>query len=201
MYRIRTIIIFLLCYIFIIGGCDENPLSTNDGDNPNRVIGTYQTENVNKDEWGDFQLVLEVNKFKYSQNKPILTSLYFKNIGHKTITLDGILPYRNIANPPSIDIWSNDTKRFQIDKILDNLLNDNKIKIDPDKYVMLMQFDLKNVPGFILTEDTTGIGYSAEESENIGNELKKSTYKLQAHFHPSPQIYSSDTDTLVLIIE
>ena len=64
-----------------------------------------------------------------------------------------------------------------------------------------MNLNLKNVSGTIFTEDKDGFGYIAEKRENIGSEFKQGEFMIQGHFHPTPQVYSSDTDTLSFIIE
>ena len=201
MYRITIVVLFLMGYYLIFGGCEDKTLNTKENENPIKAFGTYQIDNVNKYEWGDFQLVLEMEKSLYTLNEPILTKLYFLNIGEKTIILDGILPYRQSANPPTVDIWSSEGKRFRIVKILDNLLNENDIIIDPAIQITLMQFDLTNVEGFLLQQDTSGIGYVAKELNNIGPEIIKGIYYIRARFDPTPQIYWSTTDTLTFIIE
>ena len=73
--------------------------------------------------------VLEMEKSLYTLNEPISTKLYFLYIGEKTIVLDGIFPYRQSANPPTVDIWSINGKRFRIEKILDHLINENDILV------------------------------------------------------------------------
>jgi len=172
-------------------------------ENDNKIIttGTYLQANVDKEMWGDFQLVLELDKPRYLLNESIQTKLYFENIGEKTITLDGILPERNSANPPRLSIWTNNGNRFEINKLLDNLQNDNKIVINPGKSVMLMQNDLTQVGGVILHEDTSGVGYIAEELDKVYSKFEKGIYNIQAGFLPTPQIYSSITDTLTFMIE
>jgi PBP1b-binding outer membrane lipoprotein LpoB len=79
---INRMLIILICCIFL-SGCVEDEESINSV----RAIGTYEVENVDKNIWGDFQLVLEIDKASYLYKDKILTSLSFNNIGTKSIKL------------------------------------------------------------------------------------------------------------------
>jgi len=193
------ILIFILPLQF---GCEKDKISNSlEGDNSIRATGSYLLNNVDKEKWGDFLLILELNSSKFDKANPFPFFLAFKNTGNKTITLDGILPYRQSANPPSIDLWINDSTRYQIDSILDKLLNDNNITIDPGQQVTLIQGDLTQIDGTLFHLDSTGISYDVEEVDNLSSKLKTGLYKIQGHFHPTPQIYFSDTDTITIKVE
>ena len=72
-------IVFLLCIMCNITGCDKEVKNSIGNGDSVKAIGTYR-DSVDKDEWGDFQLVLEMEKSLYTLNEPILTKLYFLNI-------------------------------------------------------------------------------------------------------------------------
>ena len=193
--------ILAITAILLLSNCSDNPNTPNENDVSTIAIGTYINNDVDKDEWGDFQLVLELDKSRYQLGEDIYVKLYFKNIGTKTITLDGILPHRNIASPPIVEFWSTDKTKFQIEQILDNLLNDKDIIIPSKESETLMHFNLTTVDGLILTKDTSDTFYNAEEIENIGEYLKNGEYNMRAYFLPTPQIYWSETDTLKIFVE
>ena len=55
--------------------------------------------------------------------------------------------------------------------------------------------------GTVFTLDPSGVSYNVEEVNNLSLKLKAGEYNIQGHFHPTPQIYWSDTDTLAFKIE
>ena len=190
--KIRILIV-LFCCIFL-SGCDEENESL-DTDKV-RAIGTYELENVDKNIWGDFQLVLEIDKDKYLYEDKILTNLRFKNIGQKAIMLNLVISETQMNNPPNINIWSANGRKYKVLELVKEL--SDSIYIEPKESVNLMQFDLTDVGGIIYRKDTTGgyIGYKGFEYSNIGSEFTKDTYYMTAAFFPVPQIYGCMTDTL-----
>lgn len=207
MKAILKILSSVILTMFFLAGCEEEPIDPDNDAYVVKAIGTYRdcpdnNDCHDKDKWGDFQLVLAMEKFKYTLDEPISIKLYFSNIGEKTIYLDGILPYRQSANPPTIDIWAKNGKVFRIEKILDNLLNENDIYVGPDRHISLMQFDLMNTEGVLLVPDSLCSDCLRRmEFTNISSEIVPDTYYIRAFFHPTPQIYGSITDTLTFVIE
>ncbi len=187
---IRLPIVLIFC-IFLSGCIEENESS-----NAVRAIGTYELENVDKNIWGDFQLVLEINKAIYLDKEKILTSLSFNNIGTKPIMLSKVISETQMNNPPNIDIWTSDGRKYKVSEVVKGL--SDSIYIEPKKSIVLMEFDLTGVAGIVYRNDTTGgyIGYKGFEYPNIGSEFTKDTYLMCAAFFPVPQIYGSKTDTL-----
>lgn len=191
MKRTNISIIFLVL-IFIYAGCStENP------ENPNvsvKAIGTYHLSAVDKNIWSDFQLVLEIDKAAYLYKEPIPTKLYFKNIGIKKIKLNIVISETQLNNPPTIDIWSKDGRKYMVHKVVDNL--QDTLTIQPKTSALLMQFDLINIEGIIYHKDPISGWYAGSESPNMGNEFTKGTYYMKATFIPQPYFYGSITDTL-----
>ena len=173
-------------------------------DQINEIKHEYETgnlDNIDEEKWGDFLLVLEINRSTFNRNLTFPVKLYFRNTGMKTIILDGILPFRQSANPPYINIWSSDNIYYQINSVSDGLLNDKKIIIEPEKQVVLIQGDLTQISGTIYHMDSTGVSFEPEQVDNLGSMIEPGTYKIQGHFHPTPQIYYSDTDTIMFIVQ
>ena len=192
----KFIILGLLSILFCCNDKSTNPIE--------EIIatGSYLDTSVDRNEFGDFLLVLKLEKSTFSYNESITVNVYFENTGSKQITLDGILPYRSAANPPRVTIWSIDeTLRFEVFETPSDLLNDNKITVHTGQSVMLMSFDLTNVSGFLLENDTSGDGYSAKELKNVYSSFKKGSYNITSDFWPTPQIYRSNTDTLTFTIK
>ncbi len=194
----RIILLIVLSVLFLLQGCKNSLTNPKD---PNLIIATGTNNNIDKEKYGDFQLVLEMEKLTFKYNSPINIKVYFKNIGNKTITLDGILPFRNSANPPSISIWSDDKSlRFHLSEyvIKENLLNSNDIIVEVGKSVTLIDFDLRHARGYQLYADTSGVGYNTEELTNIYSKFIKGNYNINASFWPGPKafVYKSSTDTL-----
>ncbi len=183
----------LFCCIFLPGCDDDNKIVVTNGV---KAIGTYDVENVDKNIWGDFQLVLEIDKASYLYKDKIHTSLSFNNIGTKSIKLDFVISETQMNNPPSIDIWSASGRKYKVLKVVNDL--SDGIYIKPKESIVLMQFDLTDVGGIIYRKDSTGgyNGYKGFEYSNIGSEFTKDTYYMSAAFFPVPQIYGCITDTL-----
>jgi len=198
--KMKTIIssvFYLVCTILLFTECENNEPSSNVADNTtNKAVGTYTAENVDKAKWGDFELVLEMKKSSYKMNDVIDFELYFSNIGDKIITLPGILPVRQIESPPKINVWSAEQK-FAIDKLEEELENEEEIVIEVKSKVTLIKIDLKNVEGIIWQKQNNWV----QESDIIGKVLAKGTYFASASFIPAAQLYGSFTDTLTFTIE
>lgn len=192
-FILSLIILSFLC------GCDEDNITTPENNNNKiQATGTFIRETVDKEKWGDFLLILELDQATFDKTVSFPFSLSFKNIGTITITLDGILPYRQSANPPHINMWRNDTLFYQINTISNNLLNEDKITIEPEEQVILMQGDLAQTSGEIFYRLITG---ASEEVGNLASAIKSGVYHIQGHFLPTPQIYGSDTDTLTFYVQ
>lgn len=196
----KTITLFSTLLIISFFSCNDMCINPQDND---KIVatGTYLLENVDKNKWGDFQLVLELDNSRYLLNESIQIQLYFENIGKKIIILDSINPSSSIQSPPYVSIYNNSGKIFIVEEILENLQNDNKIVIVPGTSKLLMKNDLTQVGGFILHEDTSGIGYVGEELDRVYSKFEKGIYRIHAGFFPSPQIYGCVTDTLTFTIE
>ena len=193
-------ILFSALLIISFFSCNDMCIDPHDNDKIT-ATGTYLLENVDKNKWGDFQLVLELDKSRYLLNESIQTKLYFENIGKKTIILDGFFPESSLDGPPYLSICTNNGHKIEIFEILENLQNENKIIIVPGSSKLLMKNDLTQVGGFILNEDTGGIGYIGEELDRVYSKFEKGIYSIYAGFYPSPQIYGCSTDTLTFMIE
>lgn len=192
-----TIYLFLICYLFIFIGCKKHTNDVEINENVIRVIGTNISSDADKEKWSDFQLVLEIKKDNYFYKEPILTNLYFKNIGKKPISLKLVVQETQFNAPPIINIWTKDERKYNVTQVVANLAD--SINVEPNESIELMQFDLTNVGGTIFRKDTIGdwyIGYVGYESPNIGPDIIKGTYFMCASFIPLPHIYGSTTDTL-----
>lgn len=159
--------------------------------------GSYLYD-ADKEQWGDFSLVLALSSSQFKKTSAFPFYLAFRNTGDKTITLDGILPYRNSASLPFIEIWSENGFRYTIGglhDIEDNLQNDKQIVIRPGKQVYLIKGDLAQIGGEVAHL------IPAEYVEKIASRIENGEYHIQGFFGPWPQVYDSHTDTLLLTIE
>lgn len=197
MVRINSITSVLLI-LFTVLSCEK-------GNEPNfieaiQAIGSFQVS-ADKEKWGDFNLVLELDKPAYSIGEPINIRSYFSNIGNKTITLNGILPYRQSANPLTIEIQLNDSLKFRTSQFLEQLNNESDIVVQPGKKVELNKFNLLNVEGQLMVLEKESGFYRGTEKSSMKALLTKGAYKIHAFFQPTPQVYWSMTDTLEFVIE
>ena len=186
--HINYIVILIALSSFIT--CVDKPVHIED-EKPIIAIGTPEW----RSETFDPQLVLELNKARYDLNESIHIILYLENLGDSVITIAGVLPYRNIANPPTVNIWSENSVRFIVDEISENMQNDNIINIQPSKKKILMDFDLLRAHGFIVEADK-----DAKEFDDIGKQLIKGMYSTNAFFG-SPPMGFCNTDTIAFVIE
>jgi len=197
--KMKTLIysvFFLTCAIFLFSECENNEPSNVADNNTNKVTGTFTSDSVDKEKWGDFELVLEMKKSSYKLDDVIDFELYFSNIEDKTIILPGILPVRQIESPPKINIWSTQQK-FVIDKLEEELENEDDIVIEPKTKVTLISIDLNNVEGIFWQKQNNW----EQESGIIGEVLEKGIYFASASFIPAAQLYGSFTNTLTFTIE
>jgi hypothetical protein len=160
-----------------------------------------QEGSIDKEKWGDFNFVLQLDKQVYSLGEQINVLTYFYNIGDQPIILDGILPYRQSANPPTVELRLNDTLIFRVTKFLENLNNENDIVIEPNEKLELNKFNLQQVEGQLMILDKETNLYHGVDTNSIEFILSKGSYKIHSFFHPTPQVYWSKTDTLTFTIE
>jgi hypothetical protein len=186
--------------LFAFLSCENEPNVSPNDDETLKAIVSFQ-DSVDKEIWSDFNFVLQLDKPVYSIGEQINVLTYFYNIGDKTITLDGILPYRQSANPPTVELQLNDTLIFRTNKFLENLNNENDIIIEPNGKVFLNKFDLLEVEGQLMILDKKTNFYYGADTSSIEAILSKGSYKIHSFFHPTPQVYGSITDTLTFTIE
>ena len=132
----KFILIINILALFAFLSCENEPKAIPIPDETLKAIGSFQ-DSVDKEKWSDFNLVFQLDKPSYSVGEQINVLTYFFNIGDNTITLDGILPYCQTANPPTVELQLNDTLRFRTSKFLENLNNVNDIVIAPNEKVEL----------------------------------------------------------------
>lgn len=196
---------FILCVSAFLFSCVKEPELNKETEKyievveENTAIGSMK-DGADKNVWGDFEIILGIDRKSYTVGEPINVSTYFSNIGNKTIVLDGIYPHRSSANPPKVELFINDSVRFETDKVLDHLENDNKIVIDPNEKIVLNRFNLLDVDGYLSVLNATGF-FSPKQMNLKDTVLETGTYSIQFSFEPTPQIYWSTTDTLAFVIE
>lgn len=189
-------IFFMTCAVLLFSKCENIEPSNMTDNNTNKATGTFTSDSVDKEKWGDFELVLEMKKSSYKLDDVIDLELYFSNIGDKTIILPGILPVRQIESPPKINIWSAQQK-FVIDKLEEELENEDDIVIESKTKVTLISIGLNKVEGIFWQKQNNW----KQESGIIGEVLEKGAYFVSASFIPAAQLYGSFTDTLTFTIE
>ena len=141
---------------------------------------------------------MEVTKTTYRYGEAIPVKLLFKNTGTKVIKLDGILPLRNSANPPALEITGPNSRRIRTygDGLPKSLLDDKPIVVKPRESVVLIDADLLELSGAIHDGPNPG-----EPKENLKPFFGKGEYGILARFEPSPQIYWGKTSSLRFTIE
>lgn len=191
----KAFLVLVLSCLLICTGCDKRQEPEVVEDLTVKAIGTYSSiYNVDKTIWGDYQLILELDKSTYTVKEPIPTKLYFKNIGTKAINLTFVVRQSVINSPPKIDIWTKDGRKYMVHKLIDNLKD--TLTIEPKTSALLMEFNLIDVRGTIYSFNPSTGFYHGVGSENIGEEFGKGIYYMSASFVPLPHIYESITDTL-----
>jgi hypothetical protein len=154
--------------------------------------GSYMSADVDKATWGDFELELRIERPVFEVGEPIRVLLVFRNTGDKTITLDGILPMRQSANPPSLDVTTPDGGRLRSygDGVPNALLTDKPIVVEPGKTITLVDADLRSLSGSVHPPGKEGHQGTFKEQLHAGK------YQISGRFAPTPQIYWSRTAPL-----
>ena len=146
----------------------------------------------------DFQLVLELENSTYCINENFPVRVYLSNKGETAILLDGILPLRSSASPPYVNIWTKDGTKFQIDRYLESLNNDEIITIESGDTLQIMDFNLLDVGGNYINQE---LDNEAQKVEHISELLFSSKYFINATFGPSPLIYQCVTDSIEFSVQ
>ena len=156
-----------------------------------RAVGGYDSPRVDKATWGDMELVLELPKARYDPNEAIPVKLMIRNTGRKAIRLDGILPMRSSANPPSLDIEAPGPRLIRLhhgDGIVRAVRNEKAIVVEPNETVVLIDADLRSLSGTV-QDDKGEPRYQKVLAPFFGN----GEYTIRGTFMPTPQVYSSST--------
>ncbi len=156
-----------------------------------RVVGGYNSPRVDKARWGDMELVLELPKARYAPNEAIPVKLMIRNTGRKAIRLDGILPMRSSANPPSLDIEAPGHRIIRLlhgDGIVQAVRNEKTIVVAPNETIVLIDADLRRLSGTV--QDDNG---EPKYQKALGPFFGNGEYTIRGTFMPTPQIYASST--------
>lgn len=192
---IKYYIIILLGVSF--SNCKKDKIEIEDIKFELKAIGS--SERIDEGKWGNFNLVLELEKSTFSKDESCITQLSFVNCGKKEIILDGIFPYRSSASEPFIYV-SDGLNNYKIDTLLKDLHNENSIIIKVNNSVKLMKFNFTDVIAKKIIKNDDGFSVSQVEVRLV-DELKPGKYYMWATFFPTPQVYSSITDTLIFEIK
>jgi len=142
-----------------------------------------------------FQLVLILEKDKFGRGESIPVTLRFDNVGATPITMDGILPQRDSASPPYLEIESSDWRLIRVETgIPRDLMNERPIELDPGESVVLMQVDLTDVGGWVRSEEGATRGDYGKTVNRLEPELRPGRYAISGHFRPTPARYVSSTE-------
>lgn len=144
---------------------------------------------------GDFLLQLSMEKGNFRRWEAIPVTLSFKNVGEREIRLDGILPLRDSANPPYLEIEADDGRLIRVESgVPPRLMTKEPIVIPPGKSVVLLHVDLIDCAGWIRTRRGAERGDYGETVDPLGSRMIPGRYEVRGHFHPTPQDYRSATE-------
>ena len=154
--------------------------------------GSYLRTDVDTATWGDFELELRMEKSAFGKGEPIRALLVFRNTGNRTITLDGILPMRTSANPPTLEITTPDGGRLRSygNGVPTALLTDKPIVVKPGETIALIDADLRSLSGSVHPPGEEGRQGTFKER------LQEGQYQIRGRFDPTPQVYWSRTAPL-----
>ncbi len=149
-----------------------------------------------------FQLLLGIDKIVFRRAESIPVTLRFDNVGSEPITLEGIIPKSGSAGPPFLEIEAPNGRFMRVETgIPRELANDKPVVIEPGRSCLLLQVDLVDVPAWIRTEEGAARGDYGKTVNRLGPELRPGNYAISGHFHPTPQRYQSDTDSVIFTIK
>jgi len=168
---------------------------------PNSVDSKYVS--IGRCQRDDLQLLLHIDKLRFTVGEPIHVKVKFVNKGSKCILVPGILPFRSSANPPAIKIRNSDGEMASIqDKrgIPKEILNDSKIVLHPGRAIIILEADLTNIPGFIHSELTPEGWRKTKGVDSLELWLRQGDYTISVSFAPLPICYAK-TDELIFRIK
>jgi hypothetical protein len=150
-----------------------------------------------------FQLLLEMDKSVFRRGESIPVTLRFENVASEPITLDGVIPKTgSAAGPPFLEIEAPGGRFIRIETgIPRELANDKPVVIEPGQSRLLLLVDLVDVPAWIRTQEGAARGDYGKTINRLGPELRPGNYAISGHFHPLPQRYQGDTDSVLFTIK
>ncbi len=150
---------------------------------------------------GDFLLRLSLEKDSFKRWETIPVTLSFKNVGAEEIRLDGILPLRDSAHPPYLEIEADDGKLIRVESgVPARLMTEEPIVIAPGKSVVLLHVDLLDCAGWVRTRKGAERGDYGDTVDPLGPRLVPGRYEVRGHFGPTPQEYQSATEPVGFVI-
>jgi len=150
---------------------------------------------------GDFLLQLSMEKARFKRWEAIPVTLSFRNAGAEEIRLDGILPLRDSANPPYLEIEADDGRLIRIESgVPAKLMSEEPIVIAPGKSVVLLHVDLLDCAGWIRTRRGAERGDYGDTVDPLGPKMVPGEYEIRGIFHPTPESYRSATEPVGFVI-
>jgi hypothetical protein len=149
------------------------------------------------------QLVLTSDKPRYRRGEPIRLTLRLENRTQTPITLKGILPLRNAANPPHLDITAANGTAIRIyphsgEGIPKAIYNDQPIVVPAKEAVTLLDLDLAGLPASIRGPRDT---HFMRRVERLGAVLQPGRYELVGRFLTQFPAYAGASAALVIDID
>ena len=197
-----TIAVFL---VLLIVGCDdrtERAMQRNEAGHTSdlaaRSIEVSGKPNFDPAATNLCSLVLQLPKAVFSRGESIPFALVFRNVGSATITLDGHIPLHRAAGPapPALTISKGGNRFLKTmgDGLVTDVLCKQKITIEPNSEVILMQGDLMSLKGIV---HVRGVDW---KSTILGEHMKPGRYCIYARWETRPTKYSMEIRDVVFEI-
>ena len=132
------------------------------------------------------QLVLEIDKTRFTTDEPIRVQLKVANLDSTTCLLESILPYRNITNPPRIEFCNEAGEQATLKfgaGIVEELRNGNTTFVDPGKAVVLIDADLRQLQADALSRPEPDGGRQRPGAKTPENWLDEGIYRVSGQWY------------------
>jgi len=161
---------------------------------------SFKTKSINiaKSAISDILLVLILDKTHYTATEPIHAQLRLVNLKSRCIVVDGIVPYRNSANPPTIIIKNSVNEMAKPNGIPQELLNEKAFVIHSGKSVIMFEADITKADGIVASEYSKDGYHKTAQVKSLRNWLQPGTYTISAFFHTT--IYGGQTGDMQIEI-
>lgn len=142
-----------------------------------------------------FVLAVSLERDVFRRGEPIAVSLRFDNVGKTVIEMDGILPLREDAAPPCLEVDGDDGRQIRVEHgVSRGLMTTDPLVVQPGRSMLLMYVDLLDAPGWVRSLKERQNGEPGRSFDRLASCLIPGDYSIRGNFQPTPGRYRSTTE-------